>query len=152
VQQRRYVLVVIVAAVITVVMAVALTLGEERAEGEGRAEVYALYESEAVEVRQEDNTTVVWIDMERAAMAGKQYDDSKDEILGEMSLDSDRENVYIQVKLVSSRGGAPKIQMVRFDEDNDKFLKLGRVSIEEWKRIRGAVDTLMVDNEIEGVE
>ena len=72
------------------------------------------------------------------------FDSEKDKTLDKTVFDADRGGEQIEVKLSSYDGKDPKIQISRFevDEDERKFRKLGRLTVNEARQVRDALTKL----------
>lgn len=73
------------------------------------------------------------------------YDPTQDETLAEGTVESDKNGQVIQIKVVSHKGGEPKVQLARYFGTNDKHDKLGRVTLAEWGRICDKVDEMLLE-------
>jgi len=74
------------------------------------------------------------------------FDPDKDKTLDERVFDADKDDQRIEVKLVTYDGGPTKVQLSRFSlstEGERKYLKLGRVSLEEATKVRDALSELL---------
>lgn len=73
------------------------------------------------------------------------FDMSKDKVLKELTLEAEKGNQRIEVKLVSYNNGPEKIQLSRLevsDGAEPKYLKLGRMTLTEAERVRDALAEL----------
>ena len=79
---------------------------------------------------------------------GKKFDPEKDDVKKLEVIEADRDDTFIEVKLVSHDGGPDKIQLSRYYEPEDterKFQRLGRISLDEAAKVRDALTKLIGD-------
>jgi len=70
------------------------------------------------------------------------FDPTKDKTTKETLVEADKEGNMIELKLVSYDGGPEKVQISRFEAAEGgerKYRKLGRMSVEESRRVRDAI-------------
>ena len=76
------------------------------------------------------------------------FDPTKDKLIKSQEFAASKDGQFIEVKLVSYDGGDEKIQITRFDApegEERKFLKLGRLTLDEARSVRDAITELTAD-------
>jgi hypothetical protein len=73
------------------------------------------------------------------------FDPSKDVTIDARTLPASKDGQFIEVKKASYNDGDEKIQLTRFDLTGEprKFLKLGRLSLDEAARVKDAIEELI---------